>query len=73
MQVPEGVGGVKEEEEEEREGKEGGGRGEPYRVRHHFTAPNTDKNWTDSVISHSAEERWEWLCNPSLGWGIVQT
>lgn len=23
----------------------------------HFTAPNTDKNWMDSVISHSPEGR----------------
>lgn len=29
------------------------GHGELYRIRHHFTAQNTDKNWTDSVISRS--------------------
>lgn len=37
--------------------EEGRGHGELYRIRHHFTAPNTDKNWTDSVISHSPEGR----------------
>lgn len=33
----------------------GGGAGELFCARHHFTAPNTDKNRMDSVICHFPE------------------